>query len=375
MITRDEILRLLAPHGRPCVSLFLPTHRHAPDSAQDPIRYKNLLKSVRSLVSEGAPKAVAEDVLKALEALQDPPFWRDQLDGLAVFACPGFRAVYRLPLRLPERAVVADSFHVRPIVGALKANRRFYVLAVSQKSVSFWEGSPTGLGPVDLRDLPRSMRDVLGVAEGGAGLQAHSAGGGEAVFHGGGAPDENRKEELARFFRVVDRALWERLRDERVPLVLAGPASYFPIYRDVSRYAHLAPGGVEGNVDTATPEELHARAWPVVRAVFEAEEDEARGEYARLVSSHLATSILTEVTSAAVKGRVRRLFVQEGKVLFGHLDPVTGEVLLHGRQEGATDDDVLDDLAEAVLARAGDVLELPAAKMPEGAAAAAVLRW
>ena len=375
MITRDEILRLLAPHGRPCVSLFLPTHRHAPDSAQDPIRFKNLLKSVRSLLTEGAPKPVAEEVLKPLESLAGPAFWRDQLDGLAVFACPGFQAVYRLPMSLPERAIVADSFHVRPIVGALKANRRFYVLAVSQKSVTLYEGSPTGLGAVDLRDLPTSMRAVLGVAEGGGGLQVHSAGGAEAVFHGGGAPDENRKEELARFFRTIDKALWERLRDEQVPLVLAGPASYFPIYRDVSRYAHLAPNGVEGNVDNATPEELHARAWPVVRAVFDAEELEAVAEYAHLVSSRLATSILTEVSSAAVKGRVRRLFVQEGKVLFGHLDPVTGDVLLHGRQEGAVDDDVLDDLTEAVLARAGDVLELPAGKMPEGAAAAAILRW
>lgn len=375
MITRDEILRLLAPHGRPCVSLFLPTHRHAPDSAQDPIRFKNLVKSVRGLLTEGAAKPVAEEILKPLESLAGPAFWRDQLDGLAVFACPGFQAVYRLPMSLPERAIVADSFHVRPIVGALKANRRFYVLSVSQKSVTLYEGSPTGLGAVDLRDLPTSMRAVLGVAEGGGGIQVHSAGGGEAIFHGGGAPDENRKEELARFFRTIDKALWERLRDEQVPLVLAGPASYFPIYRDISRYAYLAPTGVEGNVDTATPEELHARAWPVVRAVFDAEEDEAVAEYARLASSRLATSILTEVSSAAVKGRVRRLFVQAGKVLFGHLDPVTGDVLLHGRQEGAADDDVLDDLTEAVLARAGEVLELPAGKMPEGAAAAAILRW
>ena len=374
MITKEELLRLLAPHGRPCVSLLMPTHRHAPDSAQDPIRFKNLLKTARKLLTEGAPKAAADEILTPLEALSEPAFWRDQLDGLAVFGCPGFRAVYRLPMPLPELSIVADSFHVRPILGALKANRRFYVLAVSQGSVALYEGSPTGLGPVDLRDLPASMRDVLGVAEGGGGLQLHSAGG-SPVFHGHGAPGEDRKDELARFFRVIDKALWERLRDERVPLVLAGPAAYFPVYRDLSRYAYLAPDGVEGNVDSATPEELHVRAWPVARAVFQAEEDAARNEYGQLSASHLATSILTEIASAAIRGRVRRLFVQEGKILFGRLNAETGEVLLHGRQEGITDDDVLDDLSEAVLARGGDVLELPAGKMPEGAAAAAILRW
>lgn len=374
MITREELLRLLAPLGRPCVSLLLPTHRYAPDSAQDPIRFRNLLKTARKLLTDGMPKAAAEEILAPLEALSEPAFWRDQLDGLAVFACPGFQAVYRLPMPLPERSIVADSFHIRPILGALRANRRFYVLAVSQKSVTFYEGSPTGLGPVDLRDLPTSMRDVLGVAEQRPGLQLHAAGE-SPIFHGRGAPDENRREDLARFFRVIDKALWERLRDERVPLILAGPAAYFPIYRDISRYSYLAPESVEGNVDSATPEELHGRAWPVARAVFQAEEDAARNEYEQLSASHLATSILTEVATAAICGRVRRLFVQEGKVLFGSLNTATGEVLLHGRQEGITDDDVLDDLSEAVLARGGDVLELPAGKMPEGAAAAAILRW
>lgn len=76
-----------------------------------------------------------------------------------------------------------------------------------------------------------------------------------------------------------------------------------------------------------------------------------------------------------MRGRVHRLFLQRDRLLFGSLDPETGAVLLHGRQEGSSDDDVLDDVAEAVIARGGEVLEVDAGRMPNGSAAAALFRW
>ena len=374
MLTREDFLQLLAPQPKPCVSILLPTHRHGPDNLQDGIRFKNLVKTARGLLADAYPKGVVDDVLRPVDALSDAAFWRDQLDGLAVFAAHGFSAVHRLPMPLPELAVVADSFHVRPLLGFLKANRRFHVLSLSQKNVTLYSGTPWGLGPVDLRRVPRSLREALGVEERESGMKAHSAGGG-GVFQGRGAPAADRKDDLLRFFRAIDRALCERVREDRIPLVLAGPAYYFPIYRDVTRHPDLAPAGVEGSFDGATPEELHAKAWPAARAHFKAEEDAVLAEYERLAKSGLATDVLTRVTAAAVHGQVRKLFVQEGKLLFGRMNERTGDVLLNGRQVGAFDDDVLDDLTEAVLARGGDVFEIPVARMPMGAAAAAILRW
>ncbi|MHB8797015.1 MAG: hypothetical protein ACYDBY_01000 [Thermoanaerobaculia bacterium] len=85
--------------------------------------------------------------------------------------------------------------------------------------------------------------------------------------------------------------------------------------------------------------------------------------------------MLTAVAEAAVAGRVRRLVVAGGKTLFGRMDRETGEITLHAGQSGPQDDDVLDDLAEIVLARGGEVFVLDAAKMPHEAAAVAIYRW
>ena len=41
-----ELAELLADHESPCLSLYQPTHRRHPENQQDPIRYKNLVKSL-----------------------------------------------------------------------------------------------------------------------------------------------------------------------------------------------------------------------------------------------------------------------------------------------------------------------------------------
>ncbi len=183
--------------------------------------------------------------------------------------------------------------------------------------------------------LPISLEDVLGEAAPGPGLQAHSSGD-ASIYHGRGGPREGREQEVERFFRAVDRAVWPALRDERAPLVLAGPQQWLPLYRESGRYSFTLAEGVTGSFENASAESLHEAAWPVARAAFEEDERKLLADYDRAAGSSLATDVLTEVAKAAVRGRVRRLFVQKGHLLFGSLDQETGAVVLHGRQEGRT---------------------------------------
>ena len=56
------------------------------------------------------------------------------------------------------------------------------------------------------------------------------------------------------------------------------------------------------------------------------------------------------------------------------MDPATGQVHRTETQRGSHDDDVLDDVAEAVLHYGGDVMTLEGDRMPGGQDAAAELR-
>jgi hypothetical protein len=298
------------------------------------------------------------------------------MDGLAVFRSHDVAMFYRIPQPLRELVVVADTFHVKPLIAFLQSNRHYFVLCLSQNSVRFYQGGVVALGPVDVPGLPASRTEALGTGRAQPFLNVHSSGraGTPSTFHGHGGSGDQKSEDLLRFCRAIDQALWEVLRDEQAPLVLAGVGSYHSIYRQISRYRHVVDEAVEGNFDTVSLEDLHAKAWPVAREALRAGEDEALGEFGRLAGRGLVMGELHAVARAAVHGRIRTLLVAEDTHVWGRVHE-DGTVVEHPSQQDVHDDDVLDDLVEAVMIRGGNALVIPVARMPTDSPVAAIMRW
>src|SRR6266850_420815 len=93
-------------------------------------------EELERLLAEGPAPRDAARVVAPLRELIDSTHWEYSLDGFAAFLSPAFGAAYRLPIHVPERTVVADTFHVKPLIPFLHANRRYLVLAVSENDRS-----------------------------------------------------------------------------------------------------------------------------------------------------------------------------------------------------------------------------------------------
>ncbi len=376
-----ESLRLLASHhAPPCVSIYMPTHRRHTGAAEDSIRYRNQVNRVGKLLATSGGAGEARSRVAALEAIATEEFWTRPQEGLALFADgngPQGVSEFRLGSSVPELAVVADSFHLRPLFRELQRAGRYYLLRLSQGEVELLAGDEHGLSRVALPGLPRTIEAALGepVKETFLNVRSIPGAGGGAVFHGHGAGKEPPPEDMLRFFRSVDEALWSELREQKEPLVLAAPKPYHTPFRSVSRYPHLLREGLQGNYDRSRPDELQQMAWPLVQARIEARISTVLEAYGSRVSARRATDELAEVARCAVQGRVHDLLIADGTHLWGRLDRATGELELHERQVEAHDDDVLDDLAEAVILRGGDVFALGPERMPSRSPVAAILRW
>ncbi len=139
LVSRAELKTLNEEPDGSCVSIFLPTHRAGTQTQQDPIRLKNLLREAEErLLAKGlrAPE-VDELVAPARESLDDSDFWRHQSNGLAVFLSPGVLRYYRLPLNFEDLVIVANRYHLKPLLPLLTGDGQFYVLALSQNEVRF----------------------------------------------------------------------------------------------------------------------------------------------------------------------------------------------------------------------------------------------
>ena len=371
----EELRQLIAQQAPPCVSIYLPTRRGG--GADDRKRFDALVQKARDLLRKNLPDGKVDSLISSLKEFAQAFNWQETLDGLAVFRSDNFAAEYRLPSSVPEIAVASDSFHIRPLVSFLQTNQNYYLLSLNQNHVAFFRGSAHGLAPVDLRQLPKSLTEVLGIEnhQRHIGQRSNGSFGHGAIYGGSAKSDTSRDEELTRFYRAIDKALWEMLRDESAPLVLAAAERPNAMYRTISRYPHLAAQGLIGNFSRTGVDELHAQAWPIVQRDMAAREAEVLERYQNLVSRARALDEVRAIAQFAVQGRVRELLLSKDAYLWGALDRKSGELHLHGAQHDARDDDVLDDIAEAVLARGGDVYSIEQQRMPSKSVIAAVLRW
>lgn len=380
-LAREELATLMGHAGFPAVSLAMPTHRTVPETLQDPIRFKNLLRAAeRRLLAAGVRAPEARRLLDAPRALaEDTAFWTHLADGLALFAAPGVECHWRLPLRLEERVTVGARFRVKPLLPLFAATGTFHVLALSQNAVRLLRGTRWSVDEVELPGVPRSLADALRQESPEAHLQLHTAAPpgraqGGAIFHGHGGPGEEHKDRLRRYFRQVDAGLAEHLREHPGPLVLAGVEYLLPIYREVSASPRLLPDGVSGNPETLAAEALHRRAWALVQPGLKRAQGQALDRYQALVGTGRTSRDLAEVVPAAHHGRVATLLVAAEAERWGAYDRETGALrLLDGPV--AEGEDLLDLAAVLALGTGAEVHVLDATRMPERAPVAAVFRY
>src|SRR5215468_3787185 len=121
-VTTDHLREVRAAQDPPCISLYQPTHRTHPDNKQDPIRFRNLAKALEESLRQKYSTRDTRPLLQPFKALaEDRDFWNHTLDGLAVLAAPGVFRFYKLHRPVPELAVVADSFHIKPLLRILQS--------------------------------------------------------------------------------------------------------------------------------------------------------------------------------------------------------------------------------------------------------------
>lgn len=379
VISGPDLRRLVEFHDGYCVSIYIPTHRVRGETAQDPIRLKNsLTRAVGELEALGVRRAEAERLLASATALEDnKEFWTHLDLGLAVFISGDGTKVYRLPAAVEELVVVAERFHLQPLLPVVSTGEIFYLLVVSANEIRLLRGSRFGVSELALGDIPASLAEALWFVDREAQLQRHTAGRvgtGDvtATFHGHGAGKDTREIDLDRFLAAVDTGVRQVLADGHAPLVLAGVADTVSHYRRMSKYPHLVQRSIEGSAEGLSPAELHDRAWPLVEPVFKKGQEDARDAF--LADPQRAVDTISEALVAAKEGRVAALFVPLGVHCWGRFETDRQVTEVHDeRQPG--DRDLFDVVAVETLTSRGDVFVVDETSVPGDGSVAALLRF
>ncbi len=381
-LDKDYAAGLLDSGHPPCLSLYQPTHRCHPDNQQDPIRFANLVKALEESLLQQYQKDEIRPLLEPFLALADDrDFWNHTLDGLAVLSAKGLFRVYSLQRPVAELAVVADSFHTKPLIRILQSADRYHVLGLNRQAIKLFEGNRDTLDEIEpAPGIPRTLTQALGeeLTEPHQTVASYGGvGGGQApMHHGHGGKESEIDIDAERFFRAVDRTILEHhSQPSGLPLILAALPEHHYLFHDISRNPFLLPESIDIHPDALSSiDELRKRVWQLLEPRYLARLAVLVEAFGNARSKGLGDDELAQVAKAVVGGRVATLLIEARREVPGRINAATGDIEFDDLAHPEVDD-VLDDLGALALKMGGQVVVVPTERMPTQTGLAAIYRY
>lgn len=379
---KKEFEKLADHHDPHCVSIFIPTHRAGQEVNQgvDMKILKNQLKKVEKQLKDYqlSDNEISSLLEPAEMLLDDIKFWKYQSDGLAIFLGKDFFKYYTLPVYFEEYIYVADHFYLKPLVPLFNSGGEFYILALSQKDVKLFQGFPFQIDELVVEDLlPEKLEEAVGFDYEQKSLQfrAGQEGTEKGMFHGQGEGKDDKKEEILKYFRAVNKGVMSILHDSKAPLIIAAVDYLIPIYLEANEYKYVHDEHITGNPEQADPVLLHEKAMDLLKDHFDTYKNEKLGSFEKKLSDAKASFREEKVIPAAINGRVDTLFLRNRASLWGTFEKNTNSI--NTEEESSTNNaDLLNIAAIKTINQGGAVYLLEEEEMPEpNTKANAILRY
>ncbi len=313
----------------PMISLYLSKDEAILDQKSMNERWKDLLNKAEFYMLKDYTRTFVNNFMKKLREVNYIEKLETLDRGFIIFHSeegfdgePGF---IRVQSSISDLVVVADSFHIKPLIRIKNNVRGFFIVTMSSRAINVLIENNGQLVKLD------SYRNEPGI-------------------------DGTNKKESKDFFLNSAQELNKLFAAYRLPIVLAGVKDHIAHMSRLLDQSMLMNESIVGNVEKMKSIELQERVYEILTPYYEQQEIGSLKELEIAMSRDHAVTYLEDIAISAVMGKVTKLFVVENRYVWGTLNRHTGEIFIAPRQVNAHDDDVLDDLCQLVLLKGGAVV-------------------
>jgi hypothetical protein len=275
--------------------------------------------------------------------------------GVAFFVSD--QSSYHTTLREPppELAVVADSFHLKPLLHCISSRPISLAIAITAKQLRLFrvEGEQVSL----LKTIGNEAYDL------------------EQIRRDGFIGQRKRNKEITdKFVKEAVKNLLKDFTFGHREVAIFGPKILRRRLESELKSKASTQVFFESNLASSIEEMAHQ----METALAKRTRKKSQKFVHRLVKSHdpgLMTDSLAEIAEAAVHGRIERLVIDPSIQIWGHFNRANGEVNTYNSQSTDADDCVIDDISEEVIKRGGEVVFFDSSQMENVAPYMATLRW
>ena len=353
-----------------CVSIFLPMDKKGKEQnmhlAQALLR-QCINEAQKALTEHQMHMNDIEEYLRPVEQLLDKvQLWRNPSDGLAIFldSEKGMR-YYMVPISFEVKTYVAGHFYLLPLLPLYHNDGLYYLLDLSQDYVKLYQASRYSFKDLHLEDFaPGQLEDAVGSDYEQKNLQFRS---GQstygASFHGQGAGKDDEKDELLRYFRMLDEGVKKIATDSKAPLVLSCTDRLYGLYAEANTHHNLHDKYLPGDPEYKTDDEKHQKSWVLIEEYFRRPQLNKTYKFNELYHTQKTSYEIDVIVNAALNGKIDTLFIEEGGDVFGIYDKKDNEVKIDEKNE--INNVSLTNLAALLtFEQGGEVYFLPSEQMP-----------
>ena len=129
MALKETLQQLGAEKNNPCVSISMNTHRTRPNTDQDKILLKNLLKEAHDRVSEEYDKKTVESLLNKIKTVREEIDINANLDSLHIFLSNDTQEIVKSPWEASNNRVnISTQFAIRPLIKAYNRSEPYLIM-------------------------------------------------------------------------------------------------------------------------------------------------------------------------------------------------------------------------------------------------------
>ncbi|MBC3796345.1 hypothetical protein [Acetobacterium tundrae] len=359
----------------PVISIYIDTKIKKPDRLENPIYFKNLVREAQESIKHEEVRGF-RDLFSLFKQMEDDAlFWEGATEGMAILADEEECIVYKLPISVTNRTIVADSFYIKPILKSYQLNGRYHVLGLNRDSFTLYEADRYGMHKIHLDEKDSTMEGVLGSEITSRYQSVSRVSGGESVYRGHGGAKDERNMDQERFFRHADAFVQEQYSNRyKVPLILVGLDEHQGEFRKSSKNSYIINEGIKSDIDSMDEKTLHDKVQDIMKVILKKEVKERMEAFTQAHSKDMGSDDVVQIARAITDNRVGALYLEEDKVHPGRFDSNHGTII-EGKSADHYIGDIYDDMAEAVLSRGGEVVIMEKGEMPTERDIAAVYRF
>ncbi len=336
---QNKLVDLMNVKESPSVSIILKKETPSTRYEEFQLAYKNAVKeAIEKLEALDFPYKTIEHIKNELNSIAEELPFIDGFKTLAVFVSPHRTEVIPLPVEAVSKIVADDnSFEVRDLLRAINRTFQYGVLVLSKKDTRFFHGMNEEIMEIQ-ENLPAGVEYYL-----------------EARVGDKNDPAKAETEAAKLYVHEVEHFIRQHT-DLNAPLILMGDEKIISYFKNYTKRPKKILAEIHGSYSDSTLAQIKEKIVSQLSELIKKRDEQLLERIQHDIDGLNYAAGIQDCWTAAAMKEARVLLVEQGYSLEGY-SVQNGLFLTFSKPDEDFEyhADVIDDLAEMVLAQGGEV--------------------